>query len=316
MKLSVCMPCYNAENFVEQAVKSLLQIDDMEIVVVDDGSKDNSLAILSKIAATDSRVKLLRQQNHGAAEARNKAFASSVGDYVLFFDADDYLYPGSISALLDAATPDRVCVASWLKFTGQPPAAPCADPDSLEQNSSGLEWIRRRWIHGKSLTFVGSILVPRRYIERFGGWDTRLSLLDDMPFYTRIFANCPEVVCVSGARYGYRQHFLPRISTEAGKRSEESAYLAVTSAAEHLSKADDSQRTMLACAAILKAFYYAYFLANPALAKSALDLSLTYGAVTLSPPGGRLRLLLYRLFGFELSAHIHARLSKILGRTA
>ena len=104
--VSVIMPLYNAEAYVEAAIHSVLasSFRSLEVVVVDDGSTDGSAKVVETLAETDRRVRLLHQANAGPCRARNVAVAASRGRYILPVDADDLLAPSFIAdavAVLD-----------------------------------------------------------------------------------------------------------------------------------------------------------------------------------------------------------------------
>jgi glycosyltransferase involved in cell wall biosynthesis len=103
--VSVIMPVYNAETWLPCAVDSVLaqQHRRLELVAVDDGSRDGSIAILEAAAHTDARVRVLRQpHNGGVAAARNAGIAAAVGDYIAFLDADDWWHPAKLERQLAA----------------------------------------------------------------------------------------------------------------------------------------------------------------------------------------------------------------------
>ena len=86
--------------YIEECIESVRKqtIQDLEIVCVDDGSLDDSESIIKKIASKDLRIKLIRQKNQGAGNARNNGLKNATGKYVAFLDADDYFYDiGDIS---------------------------------------------------------------------------------------------------------------------------------------------------------------------------------------------------------------------------
>lgn len=93
VKISVIVPVYNCEDYIEESINSILNqtFKDIEIICVDDGSSDNSLNILNKLASNDARLKVYSQENQGSSVARNYALKKGTGDYIYFFDADDYL---------------------------------------------------------------------------------------------------------------------------------------------------------------------------------------------------------------------------------
>lgn len=93
--VSIVMPCYNGAQFIEETIDSVLSqsYDNWELIVVDDGSKDESVAIVSKYAQADGRVKQISQENGGSAVARNHGIRLAQGQYISLLDADDLWMP-------------------------------------------------------------------------------------------------------------------------------------------------------------------------------------------------------------------------------
>ena len=91
VKVSVIMPVYNAEDYLEEAINGILNqtLDDLELICVDDGSVDSSLEILNDYAERDNRVKVYHQENRGGGAARNVALTHATGEYLYCMDADD-----------------------------------------------------------------------------------------------------------------------------------------------------------------------------------------------------------------------------------
>ena len=106
-KVSVIMPAYNSERYIERSVKSVLSQthENLELIVVDDGSTDRTPGILRRLSDADKRLRYLRTENHGPAEARNAALSvvSDDADYVTFMDADDELLPDALTYALESA---------------------------------------------------------------------------------------------------------------------------------------------------------------------------------------------------------------------
>lgn len=103
MKLSVIIPVYKVEPYLERCVNSVLRqtFQDMEIIMVDDGSPDNSGALADKLATRDSRVHVIHQENQGLSGARNTGLRAATGDYVVFLDSDDeWLLVDGIESLM------------------------------------------------------------------------------------------------------------------------------------------------------------------------------------------------------------------------
>lgn len=104
-KVSVIIPVYNCEKFVEKCLRSVIDqtYENIEVIVVDDGSRDNSFQIIDAVAHDKKNVKVLRQENQGVSEARNEGLKNVTGDYLAFLDGDDYLGRSYIEQLVYAA---------------------------------------------------------------------------------------------------------------------------------------------------------------------------------------------------------------------
>lgn len=101
-KVSIIIPIYNAQEEIRKAVDSVLAQteNNIEVILVDDGSKDESLAICQEYASKDTRVVVIHQENAGVSVARNKGLEVATGDYVGFVDSDDWIEPGMYERLL------------------------------------------------------------------------------------------------------------------------------------------------------------------------------------------------------------------------
>jgi glycosyltransferase involved in cell wall biosynthesis len=96
--VSVVIPCYNQARFLGEAIESVLSQSyrAFEVVVVDDGSTDNTSEVVARYAGADAGVRLIRQENRGLAGARNRGLAEAEGEYVVFLDSDDRLLPDAL----------------------------------------------------------------------------------------------------------------------------------------------------------------------------------------------------------------------------
>ncbi len=93
IQVSIIVPIYNAGKYIEDCANSILTqtFSNLELILVDDGSKDNSLELCQRIAEKDSRVKVLHKENGGTSSAKNYGIKNAIGDYIAFCDADDTL---------------------------------------------------------------------------------------------------------------------------------------------------------------------------------------------------------------------------------
>lgn len=100
--LSIILPVYNGEAFVERAIRSVLdqELADWELIVVNDGSTDRSEEIIQKFCALDVRIAGISQENKGLSAARNAGYCKAAGKYIVFLDVDDYVEPNYYSGLV------------------------------------------------------------------------------------------------------------------------------------------------------------------------------------------------------------------------
>lgn len=104
-ELSVIVPVYNAQQFLSKCIDSVLcqNEHDLELILVDDGSRDDSGKICDEYAKTDCRVKVIHQENAGVSAARNQGIASAAGEYIGFVDSDDWIEPNMYERMMSEA---------------------------------------------------------------------------------------------------------------------------------------------------------------------------------------------------------------------
>lgn len=139
--VSVVIPCYNAEKYLDMCMESLLNqtLQDVEIICVDDGSTDSTLDKLNHYAQSDTRVRIFSQQNQYAGAARNLGLSKARGQYILFLDADDFFGENMVQDAYAAAVADDADVVIF--------DAQCFDDATGE--------IRKGW-------FLNTSLVPEK----------------------------------------------------------------------------------------------------------------------------------------------------------
>ena len=116
IKISIIVPIYNVEAYLEECLDSILSqtLQEIEIICVNDGSPDNSLAILNRYADKDNKIKVITQKNAGLSVARNSGLKEAIGEYVYFLDSDDYLADDEALFLVyEAAKKDMIDIVSF-----------------------------------------------------------------------------------------------------------------------------------------------------------------------------------------------------------
>lgn len=105
-KLSVIVPIYNAEKHLNRCIQSIINqtYTNIELLLIDDGSKDSSGEICDKYAASDERIRVFHKKNGGVSSARNVGLDNATGYYIAFVDSDDYLMPNAYEILIKNST--------------------------------------------------------------------------------------------------------------------------------------------------------------------------------------------------------------------
>ena len=125
-KVSIIIPVYNTEKYLEQCLESIINqtYKNIEIICVDDGSTDDSSAILHNFQQKDSRIKVYTQKNNGTGVCRNKGIMYSTGEYIMFVDSDDWLNLSAIEKVVDifVSTGVKVIQFNFLRYIEAPGA--------------------------------------------------------------------------------------------------------------------------------------------------------------------------------------------------
>lgn len=113
--ISVVVPCYNVEKYLEKCVQSIVcqTYTNLEIILVDDGAKDSTPQLCDKLALTDSRIKVIHKANGGLSDARNAGLAVAGGKYITFFDSDDWVEPDTIKIAFDKMIAENLDLVIW-----------------------------------------------------------------------------------------------------------------------------------------------------------------------------------------------------------
>ena len=107
MRVSILIPVYNQESLIERCINSIPKRDDIEIIVVDDCSTDNTLKVLEKF----DNIKIIKNEtNLGIGSTRNKLLDNASGDYIFFLDSDDYLYTEEFNKVMDTKLNNQICL--------------------------------------------------------------------------------------------------------------------------------------------------------------------------------------------------------------
>jgi glycosyltransferase involved in cell wall biosynthesis len=185
--VSVIVPAYNVAEYVRPALESALAqtFTDVEVLVIDDGSTDETAAIAAEVCARDPRVRLIRQENRGLAGARNRALAHATGEYFALLDSDDLWEPTYVEAQLAImrARPEVGVVTGNARFLGGRQNGLPARPYPDTRPDPDLALI----LADEQAVFIMSMF-RRAVYERIGGFDETMRTNEDYDYWIRAAA--------------------------------------------------------------------------------------------------------------------------------
>lgn len=202
--ISVIVPCYNTEKFIERCLDSILNqtYQNLEVLVIDDGSVDSSAEIIKRVSTKDSRVKYIYQQNSGVSAARNKGLECATGEWITFVDSDDTIAPEMYRVLAELMIQYKAdishcsyvrCESGELKYIG---------------NSNQIHTFSGDEVAGSLLE--ANLFTPSCWNKLFRKsvignirFDTRFKINEDLLFDFFVFQNADKAVFIDSCLYTY-----------------------------------------------------------------------------------------------------------------
>lgn len=203
MKLSIIIPVYNTGKYLRRCVESILkqELRDCELLLIDDGSTDNSGETADAIAATDGRISVMHKTNGGPSTARNIGLDRAKGEYITFIDSDDEIAPDTLRPLID--TLDRNPGYDIIEYTlrenvGRQDERPFILPERIYSNA--IEWLadgglRHCWMCNK---------IFRRKLFGHTRFDPAIKHFEDMRIMGELISTNPVIATTSHGTYLYR----------------------------------------------------------------------------------------------------------------
>jgi glycosyltransferase involved in cell wall biosynthesis len=312
--VSILIPAYNAQHWIAATIESALRQTwpRTEIIVVDDGSTDDTLVVARSFEPRG--VKVIRQENRGPGPARNLAFAGSQGDFIQYIDADDLLSADKIEEqvkILQASPPRVVGISEWVYFyDGADPQRGLAHHGwPVVDTDDPLSWLIE--LLGPEGSFgmvpLGAWLTPRSVIEDAGPWDSVNSPDADGEYFARVVLASAGLRRSSRGQYYYRK--FPKGGSLSSTRSEQLAWYNLRSTdlkAQYLLARTDKPRAKraLANAYMHHAFAsYPYFVD---ITRVALERVAELGGTDYVPPFGTWRgQVLSRIVGWKATKRLN-----------
>jgi glycosyltransferase involved in cell wall biosynthesis len=222
-KVSVIVPVYNVEEYIRECIKSIQvqTYSNLEIIVVNDGTKDKSIEIIKDLIETDSRIRVISQPNQGLSAARNTGIENATGKYVAMIDSDDKIKPDFIKHLFDVADSQNADIVrgSFRDFGGNTPSGWIAD--FLIEPQNGIQTLDE--FLDNSISFVvWSSLYRTEFLNLNNLRFTPGILLEDGDFTVRSYLKARKVLTTNYTDYQYRIRPGSILTSNNAKRMSES----------------------------------------------------------------------------------------------
>ena len=302
--VSILIPCYNAEKWLAQTIESALAQtwENKEIIVVDDGSNDGSLAIAKKFEPRG--IKAIAQDNQGASAARNRALQEAQGTFIQYLDADDLLAPDKIERQVKLLEDGSKFVAAgeWARFYKSPSEA-LFIREPLWADMASVDWLVCAW-EEHWMMHPAAWLIPRQVAEMAGAWNESLFLNDDGEYFCRVVLASQGVKFCWQARSYYRSGNSGSLSNAKSQAAWKSAFLALELCTNNLLATEDSPRTRHACATALQRFIYEVYPAVPTLRQQATAKVEQLGGTDAKPSGSPIFQLLSKGIGWQQAKRV------------
>jgi glycosyltransferase involved in cell wall biosynthesis len=323
--VSIIIPVYNAEKHLAETIQSALSqtLANKEIIIVDDGSVDNSVQI-AKGFESDA-VKIITQKNKGAAAARNAGLKIAKGDYIQFLDADDLLSPDKIQSQIAClnGSVTHLCTCKTVHFNdGENHLTGKQNSDWFNTDSDNpVDFLTKLYAGKEVMSGYGGMitihawLAPRQVIDKAGLWNEPLSLDDDGEFFCRVVLAADGIkFSDTGLNYYRKFSHMQSLSAQTNRKNMESAVLAIDLKHSHLKKKTDDP---IVDRIFARNYWWAGVMAYPQfkdVSKHCIETAQELGYTGEKYVGGRGGHLLAGIFGWK-TARLIANLQQSLKRT-
>jgi glycosyltransferase involved in cell wall biosynthesis len=309
--VSILIPAYNSEKWIRATIKSALAQTwpNKEIILVDDGSKDNTYKVAKEFES--KLVKVVTQVNGGASSARNKALSLSNGDFIQWLDSDDILAPDKIERQLAETgfnvQTRTVYTSAWGFFYYSLRRAKFIE-NNLWQNLSPVEWLMHHLGDGNFM-FPAVWLISRKLTEIAGPWDESLSYNDDGEYFSRVVASSEKVCFVTKALSYHRSGNIASLSnTSMSDKAFKSLDRSVNLCVDYLLRLENSERTIKAAINALQDVINSIYKNNCEIAAENQKKIIELGGSFVKPSRSNKFTIVQNLLGMETTASLKTKL--------
>lgn len=288
--VSILIPLYNSEKYIVTTIENCLAqtYKNIEIIIVDDGSTDDSLKTVRSYERRYENIKVFTQENSGAPKARNLAFKKSSGEYIQYLDADDLISENKIAsqmALIDKYGDEHIYSSKYMHFFNNIDDGMYIKQEIDHSFDSAQEFLISSWSGGGFVTVMGW-LTHRKHIENAGPWNESLHKNQDGEFFSRVLLQVKKVIHSDDSMCYYRKTGDSSITSQFKEKTAKATLKSYSLYEENTNRIKDLKLKKALAYNYLSflAYYYPHF---PLLLKKAEEsiYRLGFNFHTLETPG-------------------------------
>jgi glycosyltransferase involved in cell wall biosynthesis len=265
MLVSVIIPVYNAELYVEKAIRSVINqtFPDFELLIIDDGSNDSCVNIIKSII--DPRIRFYSRTNQGQCKTLNFGIDKAYGDYIKFLDADDFLNSMYLESMMKivmlngaSERKDLLFMSKWQRFKNVDTIIPMNQ--RIEWcDCTPLEFIKFSLGNGPDMLPGWQWLIPREILNKAGGWNENLGLGNDFEFSIRLILASKGIRFCDEAIVFYRSDLKQNMSSDKSLQTILSVLSAARLGINQILLSYNSEIIKKLCSVKLKVWLISYY---------------------------------------------------------
>lgn len=225
IKVSVIIPVYNVEIYIEKCINSLINqtLKEIEFIFVNDGTKDNSVSIIKKYQKEDKRIKLIEKENGGQASARNLGLKYAKGEYIAFVDSDDYVEENMYELMYNRAKKDELDIVMCNNFL--------VYKDKKEKIKNNITIEKETMIEPKKYIILSpspcNKIIKKEYLEKCQFSFPEGIIYEDLASIPLLGLNQPKIIYLNEPLYYYVQSDTSTTRNKEYKKKYEDIFKAI-----------------------------------------------------------------------------------------
>ena len=201
--VSIIIPVYNTEKYLDDCLSSAVEqsYSNLDIIIVNDGSTDNSMGICKKYAKNDDRISLFTKKNGGLSDARNFGIKHARGDLIFFLDSDDFIQANTIEVLVNILKNDNksIAICDFEKFHENSHYSNISSIDNYNKHDFFISMLEF-----KNSSYSCGVMIPKAFLDE--KFFIKNRYYEDLSSMYRIYSKCKKIYKVNSKLYKYRMN--------------------------------------------------------------------------------------------------------------